>query len=42
MPSCMHESGENDPLNLWGLNRLLDEFVVQYTKMGLEREYPIV
>ncbi|UNI24895.1 Choline kinase [Purpureocillium takamizusanense] len=32
----MDEQGDKDPLNLMGLNKLFDEFVDQYKKLGLE------
>ncbi|KAK6334067.1 hypothetical protein TWF696_002569 [Orbilia brochopaga] len=32
----MADEDDKDPLNLLGLNRLYDEFVEQYTKLGLE------
>lgn len=32
----MDEEDDKDPLNLVGLNKLFDEFVYQYTKLGLE------
>lgn len=31
----MHETDDKDPLNLLGLNKLFDEFVDQYAKLGL-------
>ncbi|BCS25403.1 putative choline kinase [Aspergillus puulaauensis] len=32
----MDEQGDNDPLNLLGLNKLFDEFVDQYAKLNLD------
>lgn len=32
----MREEDDRDPLNLLGLNKLFDEFVDQYTRLGLE------
>jgi choline kinase len=32
----MNDAGDKDPLNLLGLNKLFDEFVDQYVKLGLE------
>jgi choline kinase len=32
----MNEEDDKDPLNLLGLKKLLDEFVNQYARLGLE------
>ncbi|CAL5875072.1 uncharacterized protein PFLUO_LOCUS9376 [Penicillium psychrofluorescens] len=33
---CFMSEGDKDPLNLLGLNKLFDEFVGQYARLGLE------